>query len=621
MKLSLKDPLQGWEAALALLALLFPVALLAARLWLFPGWDHSDEAVQLQWLQYWREGQPPPLYCGSGSFHRGFYFCALKLLGWNLGSLRSAALLVFFAESLALALLAARLFSERAALWALAVNGFSALTAFRIASLLSFQMVPLEWLLLALLIFWGRSRAAAMAWGFACALLWLDYEGWPLAWPGLFLLAYAQRRPSVPWRLAGLGLGAAAALAIGADHLQSTLAIREASTLPMGWGDLFRHFLNHGLDFFARNGRALPAIGVPDHAQFPAWALPSLAAAAFFACLPSQETRKRSDRMLCLAALLPFASLALRDFAPDRFMAAWPALCLLCGAALARLASISKKAALALALLALGGGAIEARNTLEPLKEIGQLYYGTASAELAMAQRLKGQGPLQLMGDLDSRSHAELRFALGLEEKDLQAGKPVVFVPWQIQPALAADWRGHWEYSSSGVDAPQLCLFFPDAAIPQAEEADQVLGAFWKRTAAFSPQQLLAELAEATRQPQGNPLLRDALWEARFDLARQLGQAGPNEGRKSIQLGMLRVDPVLREARARENADPEGALALYRDASRRDPRRRESWKAQRMLLLRLGRSRELEALDKKIDALPENLTFEPEWQRKRNALN
>jgi hypothetical protein len=87
------------------------------------------------------------------------------------------------------------------------------------------------------------------------------------------------------------------------------------------------------------------------------------------------------------------------------------------------------------------------------------------------------------------------------------------------------------------------------------------------------------------------------------------------EGRQSLALGMLRVDPLLREAHDSEALQPADAEFCFRAALQRDPRRREAWDGLRRLLERRHASAELQQLDQVLQKIDSQQIFDPFWLR------
>ncbi|HTB33750.1 MAG TPA: hypothetical protein VK842_02725, partial [bacterium] len=425
--------------ALALAACLLPPALLWWRLWRFPGWELTDESYNLSLLQGWREGGGLPWAPFHGCLHRALAAAAMALGRGRLGSLWLLNLGVYAAFLAALAALARRLFGPHAAWAALAVSGLAALPAVQLGSLLSPQLQPLTWALLALAAVTLERPWAFALWGLACGAALLDYEGWALAWPGamaLLLLRPAGRR-GLPLALAGFFAAAGWVFWRGGFGLGDYIAVRQAYSQPPDAASALAHLLGHLRGFFLGRGSALPTQGVPgDGAQFPLWALPCLAAAVVPLFRPAQDRGVRLA--LAVAAALPFGAFLL--YAPavpsERVLAAWPALCLLAGERLAAAWRRSQGLAWVLLLLAAAGGAWALRDFTQGMDAVGPAFYNGSGALLDAARDLGAQPPLELFSELDAEPRGDFRLALGRLDQDLRQGPAFALVPWQSVPAL-----------------------------------------------------------------------------------------------------------------------------------------------------------------------------------------
>jgi hypothetical protein len=605
--------------ALALAACLLPPGLLAWRLSHFPGWELTDEAYTLSLWARFHEGLGQSWLATRGCLHRMLVAWVLKLGGWHYEGVWLASLAIYAAFMAALWALARRLFQTSAAWGALAVAGMAALPAVHLGSLLSPQMQPLTWTLLALLGLALEGPAGLFFWGLACGAALLDYEGWAVAWPGLFVLLLARPagRRGLGFAAAGFTLAAALLAWHSWPSLADYLAGRRAYSQPSSGVSAISYLFSNLRDFFLGGGSALPTQGVPfGAAQFPLWALPLLLASLIPLVSPAPDRRLRLALAFCAA--LPFGVFILHAPAvpSERVFVAWPALCLLAGERLAVAWRRSKAWAIGLAVLALAGGAWEARGYVDGFQALGGAFYGGGSALLSAARDLSSLPQLEFFSELDAEPRGDIRLAMGRRDQDLRQGPGIALVPWQDRPALSASCHGRWIAYSAGPKQPQRWIYeVPPPELPRFRQAHQALKEFWDAERDRFYASVYRDLVAATAAPIANPLLRDALWEARFLHARRLGRPEPMEGRQSLALGMLRVDPLLREAHDSEALQPADAEFCFRAALQRDPRRREAWDGLRRLLERRHASAELQQLDQVLQKIDSQQIFDPFWLR------
>jgi hypothetical protein len=482
-------------------------------------------------------------------------------------------------------------------------------------SLLSPQVQPLAWAALAGAAWGLRRPSTALLWGAACGLLLFDYEGWALGLPGLVALlltapaeGLSTRRKAL-WAALGLGLGTAVVLASSAGIWPAYAAQRQAYSAPgsQALANLGRHLI----DFFVGGGQALPTQGVAlGAAQFPVWALAPLLLGAALAWRRPVGDRPAVGRALLLAAAAPLAAFALHapGIPSQRVLTAWPALCLLAGIGLADAWRWRAWSPWALGALLLVGGAWEARQAQHGWAALGGRFYGQGSAWLQAGPQWRQSPPVELLWQLDARDRGDLALTCGAGLAAPGQGPVMAVIPWQCAPALPAG--GHLEALEPGEgQAPVLVYWAPASAVPELREAQAALQAYW---AAHVDGASLPDLVAATAKPIANPWVRDALWEARFLAARRLNRPELDEGDQARALGLLRVDPWLRQARDLRGRDPKKSEALLREALKRDPRRREAWRALGALLASQGRQKDLKIMNKSVLGLGIH-SYEPAW--------
>lgn len=599
---------EQWMLGLAFLLPLLWVAW-SRTLWM-PGWASVDEAGQVAQLQLWREGWSLPWRLGGGSLHRSALYAWLNLAGWQAGSLRSFGLLLFLAESSALLWLAQGLLGARAAVWAVCVNAFSALTFTRMGSVLWFQALPLEACLMLGMLYRVKGWPGAWAWGLACGLLLFDYDAWVLALPGLALL-FAWRHRQARWwaaALAGFALGSAAVLLLNRDWYHASYQTRVDQTLPPQAWQAIGYLGQHLCELVFGGGRALLYLGVPEHPQIAPWAWVGLFAS---------WRLWRAQWPWVAACIAPLAALALHSTAiePNRCLAAWPFFCLFAGAGFAQLSQLQRSAKAALIALALLGFGLEARAQSQGFKRFGPLFYAESWNQLEAGKALRSRGDrFTLLSDLGPRTGADLRFALGLPPAQLASGPVVAVLPWQDHATLDPAW-GAWQSVQAWPEQGPILFLTPAAPwAPRLQNLDARQAKLWPTYYTQPLDRLLRQLEAQTSGAIADPLERTALWEARFQLAAYLGQALPDEGPSALKLQLLRIDPLVRWARrAQRQGQVAEALSLAEAATRQDPRRQEAWQLRLHLLQEAGRAVEADALRKHLIKSPDLGRFQPLW--------
>ena len=603
---------------MALVAGLLPPCLLAWRLAHFPGWDLTDESVGLGYWQHLHQGLRPSWQLMHGEAYRALMGLALRADAWDPAALRAASLAIYAATLGALFLLGRRLLGPSTAWAAVAVAGAAALPAIQMGSLLSPQWQPLAWGGLAWAALSLRRPWQSLAWGAACGIMLMDYEGWPLGLPGLAALLLLVPAPAARWKnratWAALGFAVVAGWALwrGAPQLAVYVGQRKAYSVPSGGGQAWSYLAVHLKEFFLGGGSALPTQGVPlGAAQFPLWALAPLVLGLLLSLGRRVTAPRGAIPALLLSAACPL--LAFSAHAPavpsERVLTAWPALCLLAGIGLAWAWQWRRAAAWVVVGLTLSGGAWEARAYIRGLEALGPRFYGNSGAWLTAARGLR-QGPApELLWQLDSHDRGDLALTFNAPLAATATTNVVAVIPWQCAPSLDRS-MGRWSVYPGGEGQAPVLICWP--LPPQASalrEAHAALKAFWD----LHPDgAVYADLVQATHAPIANPWVRDALWEARFQAARRQGHTEPAEGDQALSLGLLRVDPLIRQARDQFQSDPAKAEWLLWHAVARDPRRREAWRGLRQLLNHADRQKDLLLLDKKIDQLTLP-TYEPFW--------
>jgi hypothetical protein len=558
-------------APLCLLALAFAWA--DIRL-VHPGAAWPDELKTLAMLQEWREGLAGlPFSFFKGSLQRAAVAMAP-------GHLHGPVFAAFLAESAALYVLGRRIFGERAAAWALAVNAASAFTLLRLRSLLSYSIAPAELLLLlALLPYCRRNKMTALAWGAAGGLMVLDYEAWGL---GIFILAFAALNwfPVAAAHASPNGNGRAET-AGHAPPLQTPL-IFLGILLALGFvawisKNEFADYLTQRLRGAGSGGFGLglrelafggasahTSMGVANWPFFPFWLWPALLGGAAAAW--------RAGRwVLGWAALGLLPALYLNSGTePQRLIMAWPALCLLAGLGLERFASRRRRALPLLALAFSAGALFEARACLRSMDAGYEFSYGHSSQLLALGPELRAS---RLLTELDNEGAGASRLLLAEGGFRPVPGAPVAaLVPWDY--AWGLEKQGRLEIFRSRPGAVPLCVFWPGPkALARLEAVDAELGALHRSLPRFRP---AAARAAAVRHLMENPgadiWVRSACWELVLGNSFLLGEF-PAAALRSMEKEPLQsAAGLLWAAEKLDGADAAWAARLRRKAARIDPR-------------------------------------------------
>ena len=400
-----------------LLALLFgALALVAVLLWaetqrLRPYYSVGDETFQVQSLVAIRAGAPLQWRWVQGDLQRNALYGWWRLTGSGPGRLLDLGLLVFAAELVLLALVATRWAGPTVAAWALLADLLCADTWMRVRSILSFQWLPAQILLLAWLAGKVRSRWAALLWSVAAACLVLDYEGALLALPGLIAVCLAQEtafRRRWAWVLGGFVLALLAILRLQPRSLADYSAVRHAASvgtapaaLLLAWGRNLWQLLV--------GGKPLAYFSVERWPAFTLWALPLL----FIGVVLAWRARRWTWLAWAAGATLASqASLGHHGVPAHRLVVAWPILCLLAGLGGAWLqARLGGSAARWLLPLVLLGGAAEADAFFRHMAIHGERQWGR-SRNMAEAGRWVASAPPGVAVDsalLEAR-YPDLRF-------------------------------------------------------------------------------------------------------------------------------------------------------------------------------------------------------------------
>jgi hypothetical protein len=456
------DLAPSWLAAALCISLALVLGQLALEVFVLrPGYGTGDETAQIRLLVGLSQGRPFEWRWAQGSLQRIGLWLWLCLSGSGLRALHVPGLAVLALEALCLWRLARRWFSREAAHWALLADLLCAATWMRGRSILSYQWLPLELLLLALLAGKVKGRWGALLWGACGAFLLLDYEGALVALPGLFMACVWQEEGlRRRWVYALAAMAAVAAMLAGMQPqvVGDYVRLRNAVNLDVGTATLLAAWARN-LGQLLAGGRPMPYLGVDRWPAVAAWSLPLL---GFGACFAWRKGYRAILFWALSAVLLTQAATAPWGLPSQRLAAAWPALCLLAGAGGAELRRLCPRipAAAWLALLALGCAA-EANAFYRHMAYHGRQVYGRAELLDAAARDARGaqaQGAAVCTALLETRSN-DVRFLVDPSGPPAGVGaqEAWVFLPPEFH-AVAPSAGQALVYRASFNDVPVLVL-------------------------------------------------------------------------------------------------------------------------------------------------------------------
>jgi hypothetical protein len=389
-----------WALGLTTLSLLVYDAL-----WRHPGYAFGDETIQIHYLQQIRDGGPFHLRWAQGGISRGIQLAWCALGGGRLGWIYVPGLVFLLLECGFLHAVARRWYGAEVADWAVLACLGAAFTWLRSHSLLSRQFLPAEVLFFCWASAWVRSRASAVLWAAAAALLVLDYEGALIAMP-LAAVACAVHEPG-PRRHAGsavlAGMGTLFLLMLlQPATVQSYVSLRTA----VSWGeDLHRlaaAIWSNLHAVFLGSPETLPYMAVEKWPALAYWLWPGLALAALRA---GRGPALAILAWAILAVLATQSSLAPYGAPVHRLVAAWPALCLLAGLGFSQLRQGLGRWGWLVLLWALLGFGLELHGYALHLGAAGDTAYGRSQSldralrDAVSLSRAEGDGVSTVLAD------------------------------------------------------------------------------------------------------------------------------------------------------------------------------------------------------------------------------
>lgn len=585
-----------WAAAGAACAA-FLLVLFDVSVW-HPGYAFGDERVEICWLQNLREGAPFLWEFSRGCLTRAAQSLWVRVDGCSLPTLHTPEMAALALEWLFLALVARRWFGDETAAWSVLALALSAQAWVWARSLLAFQALPMETLLFALLAGRVRGRWAALAWGLAASLLFLDYDGALIALPGLWLACAAldpKFRRQAFFSALGLTVGGLALL----SRMQDSLAVYAATRVGTGMVRGTDPGLAGRLRFLwelARGGPVLPYFGVNGWPAWPPWAWAGLLAGVW-------SLRRSAGLSLVVWALggvlvtqMVHSSYGLPL---HRLAAALPALAIITGVGLAALRRRLGRRAWILGLLLVLGAGSEAwawwRQQEAFAPELYDRCQGLDQVRIAYRRELADPS-VRVVTQLSGSSQADARFVL---DSPLVLGGPP---PARVLALVPADYA----MALKGLDASVAWFrvakgFEPTLAVSASGAPAMRLASIQDSLAPLMGGEGDASLSRRKRfddwlaspMPR-DPWTRTAALEADLESALQTGALSAGELSRLDGAKLVGAAPWMVLARATYIPDPRAAIAYCRRAEALDPSDGEALLIEAASLRSLGDPRAMD---------------------------
>ena len=606
-----------WAAAAAAGAA-FLLVLVDAGLW-HPGYAYGDERFEISWLQNLREGAPMTWVFGGGCLTRAAQWAWVALNGPSLAALHTPELAVLAAEWLCLVLVARRWFGEEAAAWSLLAAALSAQTWTRARSLLAFQALPMETLLLALASGRVDSRARALAWGGLAGLVFLDYDGALIAVPGIWVACVAMDRGFRRQALySALGLCAVGGAVLVLGH--GSLAAYAASRLGRGLDAATDAGLRGRLIFLkdlAVGGPVLPYLGVGRWPAWPWWTWAALVAAAW-------GLRRSPGTVLVVwaAGAAVLTQMIHSSYGPPvhRLAAVFVPLALLSGVGMARIRRVLGARAWMLGLLLVLGAATEGwawwrhQMTFAP-----ELYDRCSTLEEV---RLGYRGPLEdpsvrVLTQLSGFSQADARFVLDRPLRKTGDGGPLLASQGRVLAIVPADYAtalegggagAAWIWAAKGLE-PLVVVEAQGAQAFRLTAIEDALTGLVGTQAGSAAGRRERATAWLRSNPGADGWLRTAALEADLEAAVQAGPLSVEEFSWLRTPGLLSSAPWMVLARSTYLSDPRSAIYYCRRAEALDPRNGEALLVEAAGLRALGAPRAGQVSDAWVQARESGLAW------------
>jgi hypothetical protein len=579
-----------WAAAGAACAA-FLLVLMDVSVW-HPGYTYGDERVEICKLQYLREGAPWFWQFSFGCLTRAGQWLWVRINGTALASLHTPEMAVLALEWLFLALVVRRWFGDETAAWSVLALTLSAQGWVWGRSLLAFQALPMEALLLAFLAGRVKGRLAAFSWGLAASLAFLDYDGAFIAVPGVWLACAAMDAPfrrRALYSALGLFAGGAALLWHGQAHLAAYAAAR----LGTGQARDYDPGLVGRLRFLwelVAGGPALPYFGVSGWPAWPPWAWMGLLLGAW---------SLRRTAGLAVVAWGAGAVLVMLSVHSDyglplhRLAAAVPALAVVTGVGLATMRRRLGRRAWLLGVLLAAGAASEGwawwryQQTYAP-----ELYDRSQSLELLRMAYLQdlADPSVRVVTQLGGISQADARFVL--DRSPVSGGPPPGRVLAVVPADYAPELRGmraktEWFWVAKGLE-PAVVVSAQGAEASRLASIEDSLMPVVGTEMDPSPVKRARIDAWLRAAAPRDPWTRTAAVEADLDAAIHVGAVSPEEFSFLRAAKPLSAAPWMVLARDNSGPDPREAIADCMRAEALDPRDGEALLLEASCLRSLG---------------------------------
>jgi len=562
-----------WAAAGAACAA-FLLVLFDAGVW-HPGYAYGDERVEICKLQYLREGAPWFWQFSFGCLTRAGQWLWIRVNGVALASLHTPELAVLALEWLFLALVVRRWYGDETAAWSVLAMTLSAQGWVWGRSLLAFQALPMEALLLAFLAGRVKGRLSALFWGLAAALIFLDYDGAFIAVPGVWLACTAL---DAPFRrrafFSALGLAAGGLVLLW--HGQAHLAAYAAARLGSGGAGAFDPGLLGRLRFLwdcVVGGPALPYFGVSGWPAWPPWAWMGLLLGAW-------SLRRSAGFALvawgAVAVLITQAVHSDYGLPLHRLVAAVPALAAVTGVGLAAMRRRLGRRAWLLCLLLAAGASSEGwawwRHQQTYAPELYDRCQSLDRVRLAYRQDLADPS-VGLVTQLSGISQADARFVL--DRLPVPGGPPparvLAVVPADYAPELAGTRaKAEWFWVAKGLE-PAIVVQAQGAEAARLVSIQDSLMPLVGHEMDPSPQKRERLDAWLRVEAPRDPWTRTAAVEAALDEAIHVGTVSREEFSFLLDAKPLSAAPWMVLARWAMDPDPRAAVAYCRRAEALDP--------------------------------------------------
>jgi hypothetical protein len=600
-----QDP---WTLAALALGLVLCVLACADVFFWHTGYAYGDETDVIARVQRIREGAPWDFT--QGCLHRSLLLASMSLWPGQLWATSVPALGALALEGLLLFALGRRVGGPRAGFFAMLAGLASAFTLVRSRSALSFALFPAEFLA----IVWLRLQCSKpwqwALWGAALGLLTLEYEAFI---PVAALLFVAPFPSDLPWRQRGwelAGIGLLLLATFDPAHLHHYFERRKVASLAQA-GSPSAGLA--GLGGLILGGPAMPYLAPVEHGVLPLW---------YWLVLPFGLAAWSRRLWVPLAYLGLGLALPLMGGAPyglpaHRMIAAWPVLALVTGMGLERLMGFAEGRTARAVLVA--GLALVVVTEVRAWQHNQALMDATFRGPVRDLQRAAQAGwtesqrrGLPLVTELHPMQGAQFRFLTGhaVPLPDAKATTIVAFLQWEYLPAVRKHFGPVLNFREEAGLAPTRLALLDGALARQALEAELSFRPLLIQTTQYTVDSSQVILGWLRQHPKAGPWARTLAVDYLLTLGWYLGCLEEAWVKDAQREPLVSSHPLVVVADAVALSHPEQSLALARQARSLDPHNTKAWQSERRALEKLGRQKEIEALDRDMQALDsQNLLF------------